>query len=82
MHEVSFDGFLPFYSSTILFRWNALLLSNGAVGGEGILAAVMEGEGRGNKDEWFFLGMGTMNDGSKDSGGRAMGTYFVSSKGG
>ena len=62
-------------------RWNAFTLSGGEVGDEGILAAVMEGEGNGNKDEFFFLGMGTMNDGSKDSGGRALGTYFVSTKG-
>ena len=41
----------------------------------------MEGEGNGNKDEFFFLSIGTMNDGSKDSGGRALGTYFVTTKG-
>ena len=62
-------------------RWNAFLNPSGSIGGETILAAVMEGEGSGNKDEWFYLGMGTMNDGSKDSGGRAMGTYVITSKG-
>ena len=66
-----------------MIRWNAFLLLNEAegVGGETILAAVMEGEGNGNKDEWFALNVGTLNDGSKDSGGRAMGAYFMTTKG-
>ena len=41
----------------------------------------MEGEGNGNKDEWFYLSVDSKNDGSKDMGGRAMGTYFMSTKG-
>ena len=41
----------------------------------------MEGDKNGVKDHWYYLGMGTMSDGSKDSGGRDMGTYFMASKG-
>merc|ERR1711892_357127 len=74
-------GERDFKEISVCMRWNAFLNPSGSIGGETILAAVMEGEGSGNKDEWFYLGMGTMNDGSKDSGGRAMGTYFVTSKG-
>ena len=47
-----------------------------------ILAAVMEGEGNGNKDEFFYLDSGNINDGSKDDGGgRPLGTYLASTKG-
>ena len=41
----------------------------------------MEGEGNGNKDEYFFLGLGTVADKSKDDGGRIFGSYLLTTKG-
>ena len=41
-------------------------MSGGAVGGEMILATVMEGGGNGNKDEFLYLAVGTVRDGVKD----------------
>ena len=41
-------------------------MSGGAVGGEMILATVMEGGGNGNKDEFLYLAVGTVTDGVKD----------------
>ena len=56
-------------------------MSGGAVGGEMILATVMEGGGNGNKDEFLYLAIGTASDGVKDDSGREMGIILASTKG-
>ena len=56
-------------------------MSGGAVGGEMILATVMEGGGNGNKDEFLYLAIGTASDGIKDNSGREMGIILASTKG-
>ena len=42
----------------------------------------MEGEGNGNKDEFFYLNSGVNSEGSRDSGGRPLGNYLATTKGG
>ena len=56
-------------------------MSTTAVGGEMILATVMEGGGNGNKDEFLYLAIGTASDGLKDDFGRMMGIILASTKG-
>ena len=56
-------------------------MSTTAVGGEMILATVMEGGRNGNKDEFLYLAIGTASDGLKDDFGRMMGIILASTKG-
>ena len=56
-------------------------MSGTVVGGEMILATVMEGGGNGNKDEFLYLAVGTASDGLKDDSGREMGIILASTKG-
>ena len=52
----------------------------GISSGQVTLAAVMEGEGNGNKDEFFYLSMVEDAD-HKDDLGRSMGSYIMTTKG-
>ena len=80
---IKHPGREDFDQMTVCMRWNSDIfhLKGVGVGREIILATIMTGEGNGNKDEYYSLGMGTMEDGSKDSEGREMGSYFMTSKG-
>ena len=64
-----------------LCRFNPQQMSTTAVGGEMILATVMEGGGNRNKDEFLYLAIGTASDGLKDDFGRMMGIILASTKG-
>ena len=63
------------------FRFNPQQISSTAVGLEMILATVMESGGRGNRDEFLYLAVGTASDGLKDDFGRMMGIILASTKG-
>ena len=65
----------------IVFRWYSVNMHKGGISsGQVTLAAVMEGEGNGNKDEFFYLSMVEDAD-HKDDLGRSMGSYIMTTKG-